>query len=131
MIRPTAHRPTAALRPPRLLAIAAAAVMAAACGRGANQSADRNGADTTSADTSATGPFGNPVGENKPATDSAFAKASQRLDSLSDAGVRPANGLDSAAQKGRAATRNEPGADTSRLNNRATPDGVAADGRRP
>jgi hypothetical protein len=109
--------------------LAAAAFAAAACGRGDNQSADRNGADTTSADTSATGTFPAPVGSNKPATDSSFAAASQRLDSLRDAGRTPANGIDSMGSRVQATTANEPGADTSRLNNRATPGGKAADGR--
>ncbi len=108
---------------------AAAALAAAACGRGANQSADRNGADSTSADTSATGTFAAPVGANKANMDTGFAAASQRLDSLRDAGRTPANGIDSMGSRAQATTANEPGADTSRLNNRATPGGKAADGR--
>ena len=48
------RRAAAASRASVLLA-GAALVAAAACGRGDNQSADRNGADTTSADRSATG----------------------------------------------------------------------------
>ena len=110
--------------------LAALALAAAACGRGENQSADRNGADTTSADTSRTGTFGQPVGENKPTMDSSFAKASGRLDSLQDAGRTPANGIDSVGSRVQATTANEPNADTSRLNNRATPGGVSAGGRR-
>lgn len=107
-----------------------AALAASACGRGDNQSADRNSADTTSADRSAQGPLGAPVGENKPAMDSGFAAASERLDSLKDAGRTPANGIDSVGSKVRATTGNEPNADTSRLNNRATPAGVSASGRK-
>jgi hypothetical protein len=111
--------------------LVAAAFAAAACGRGANQSADRNGADTTSADTSAQGTFGAPVGANKANTDSGFAAASQRLDSLQDAGRTPANGIDSVGSRVQATTANEPNADTSRLNNRATPGGGSPSGRRP
>lgn len=122
MTRPTLPSPR------RAAALAVAAFALAACGRGANQSADRNGADTGSADRSA---LGAPVGSNKPAMDSGFAAGQQRLDSLQAAGVRPDNGLDSAAQKVRTSTSNEPNADTSRLNNRATPDGVSPRGRRP
>lgn len=122
MIRfvPDLRRATGAL-------LAAGALATAACGRGDNQSADRNGADTTSADRST---LGAPVGENKPAMDSGFAAASQRLDSLQDAGRTPANGIDSVGSKVQATTANEPNADTSRLNNRATPGGTSASGRK-
>jgi hypothetical protein len=122
MLYPTVRRAAAFL----------VAASAAACGRGDNQSADRNGGDTTSADTSATGPFGRQVGDNKPAMDSGFAAGKQRLDSLKDAGVTPANGIDSVGSRVQATTANEPGADTSRLNNRnrATPGGAAPAGRR-
>lgn len=112
----------------RLIPAALALAGLAACGRGANQSADRNGADTTSADSSM---LGTPVGADKPAMDSGFAAGQQRLDSLRAAGVGPNNGLDSAAWKVNAATRNEPGADTSRLSNQATPGGVSPSGQRP
>ena len=112
-------------------ALAGAALAAAACGRGDNQSADRNGADTTSADTSATGPLGSPVGSAGPAADSAYRNAQGRLDSLQAAGVRADNGIDSVGSRVQAQTANEPGRDTSRLNNRATPDGVSPSGRRP
>lgn len=106
-------------------------VLAAACGRGDNQSADRNGADTTSADSSATGPLGAPVGANKPAMDSGFAAGQQRLDSLKNAGRTPANGIDSVGSKVQATTGNEPNADTSRLNNRATPRAAGGAPRTP
>ena len=95
--------------------LAALALAAAACGRGENQSADRNGADTTSADSSRTGPFANRVGENKPMKDSSFARVSGALDSLQNAGRTPAEGIDSAAARAQATTANEPGSDTSRL----------------
>lgn len=114
------------------VALAAVAMLAAAaCGRGANQSADRNGADTTSADSSATGPLGAPVGANKPAMDSGFAAGKQRLDSLQGAGRTPANGIDSVGSKVQATTGNEPNADTSHLNNRATPRAPGAAPRTP
>lgn len=100
----------------------------AACGGGASQSADRTGADTKGADTSALGP---PVGENKAANNESYVAGQQRLDSLHGAGVGTGNALDSAAQKVRSQTSNEPGADTSRLNNMATPGGVSPSGRRP
>ena len=119
--------PSAALR---RMAAAATAVALAACGRGENQSADRNGADTTSVDRSAQGTFAAPVGANKANTDSGFAAASQRLDSLQEAGRTPANGIDSVGSRVQSTTANEPGADTSRLNNRATPGGTSASGRR-
>jgi hypothetical protein len=120
-------------RSPRRLAgvlLAAALAAATACGRGDNQSADRNGADTTSADTSRTGPFGSPVGTNEAAKESSFARARGTLDSLQDAGRTPADGLDSMGARVQATTANEPNADTSRLNNRATPGGASAGGRR-
>ena len=98
-----------------------AATLTAACGRGDNQSADRNGADTTSADSSATGPLGRSVGDNKEQMDSTFAQGKARLDSLKDAGVRPANGLDSVASRVEATTANEPGRDTAGLVNAAPP----------
>lgn len=112
----------------RCAALAGALLAATACGRGANQSADRNGADTTRADTSV---LGAPVGANKPANDSAFANAQGRLDSLHAAGVGPQNGIDSTATKVQNQTANEPGHDTSRLNNTATPRGAAAGSTRP
>jgi hypothetical protein len=121
--------PPALLTTRRLAALALAAVAAAACGRGDNQSADRNGADTTTADTSQTGPLGAGVGENRPAKDSAFARAQGALDSLQAAGRTPANGLDSAASRVQATTANEPNADTSRLNNKATPRAASPNGR--
>lgn len=114
--------------PHRLAALAAAALVLAACGRGPNQSADRNGADTTSASRSA---YGAPVGNNKPANDTAFANAQGTLDSLKAAGVSTKNGIDSVGSKVQAQTANEPVHDTSRLNNRATPNGVSPRGRRP
>jgi hypothetical protein len=121
---------------PHFAAPARAAVallaLVAACGRGENQSADRNGADTTSADRSATGPLGTGVGDNKPAMDSGFAAASQQLDSLNAAGHTPAQGIDSAAARVQSTTANESGSDTSRLNNRVQPrGGTPAGARRP
>jgi hypothetical protein len=71
------------------------------------------------------------VGTNKPVQDSAFRDAQGRLDSLRSAGVGPANGIDSVGSRVQAQTANEPNADTSRLNNRATPGGVSPRGRRP
>ena len=112
----------------RRAALAGAVFAAAACGRGPNQSADRNGADTTSADRSA---LGAPVGENKPANDSAFANAQGTLDSLHAAGVGPKNGLDSTARKVQNQTANEPIRDTSHLNNKATPPGQRSPAQRP
>ncbi|GJG87063.1 hypothetical protein tb265_22440 [Gemmatimonadetes bacterium T265] len=96
----------------------AAAVALAACGRGDNQAADRNGADTTSADRST---LGAPVGSMKPQMDSGIAAGKQTLDSLHKAGVGVKNGLDSVGSKVQATTANEPGHDTSHINNRATP----------
>ncbi|HEY0778115.1 MAG TPA: hypothetical protein VGD56_09135 [Gemmatirosa sp.] len=108
---------------PRLAAAALAFALAgptlAACGPGANQSADRNGADTTSADRSAL--TAAPVGSMKPQMDSGLAAGKQRLDSLHAAGVTTKNGLDSVGSKVQATTANEPGHDTSHINNRATP----------
>ena len=115
MVSPTSRRRRAAA------ALLAAALTAAACGPGDNQSANRNGSDTTSADTSATGPFGRSVGDRDAAMDSGFAAGKQRLDSLRDAGVTPANGIDSAGSRVQATTANEPNADTSRLNNNTDP----------
>ncbi len=120
--------PPTALR--RMAVAAVTAVALAACGRGDNQSANRNGADTTSADTSAQGPFADSVGANEANKEAGFATARERLDSLQEAGRTPANGLDSAASRVQATTANEPGADTSRLNRNATPGGGSAGGRR-
>ena len=114
--------------PRRTALLAAAVIAAAACGRGANQSADRNGADTTSASRTT---YGAPVGENKAGNTEGYVAGQQRLDSLQAAGVGTDNALDSAAQRVRTQTSNEPNADTSRLNNRATPGGVSQSGRRP
>lgn len=122
-------RPTLVLV--RCAAAGAALAFAAACGRGPNQSADRNGADTTRADTSATGPMGSPVGAAGPGADSAYRNAQGRLDSLKSAGVRADNGIDSVGSRVQAQTANEPVHDTSHLNNRATPEGVSPRGRRP
>lgn len=119
-------RPSSALS--RRVAVVGAVCAAAACGRGPNQSADRNGADTTSADR---GALGAPVGSNKPANDSAFGKAQGTLDSLHAAGVGPTNGIDSAAGKVQNQTANEPVHDTSHLNHKATPGGATAPGTRP
>ncbi len=91
----------------------------AACGRGDNQAADRNGADTTSADKAAL--TAAPVGSMKPQMDSGLAAGKSRLDSLHAAGVTTKNGLDSVGSKVQATTANEPAHDTSRINNRATP----------
>lgn len=105
--------------PSRLAASVVAALALAACGRGDNQSADRNGADTTSADRSAL--TAAPVGSMKPQMDTALAAGKHTLDSLHNAGVGVKNGLDSVGSKVRATTANEPGHDTSHINNRATP----------
>lgn len=102
---------------PRLAPFQITAVLAglslSACGRGANQSAAR-----TAADTSVLAP---PVGSMKPTMDSAVVAGKDRLDSLKNAGVTVSNGLDSTGEKVQTITRNDPGYDTSHLNNRATP----------
>jgi hypothetical protein len=118
--------------PRRATALLVAAALAGACGRGENQSADRNGADTTSVDTSATGPYGNRVGENKEMKDSSFGRAAGALDSLQASGRTPAEGIDSLAARAQATTANEPGSDTSRLrnNNRERPGGGPPSGQR-
>ena len=106
---------------------AAALVAAAACGRGANQSAVRNGADTTSADKSVVGAA--PVGSMKPQMDSALAQGRKTIDSLHAAGVTSKNGIDSTISKVQATTANEPGRDTAaHINNRATPGQLPAGG---
>lgn len=121
---------------PRFTLALGAGLALGACGRGDNQSANRNGADTTSADRSAL--TAAPVGSMKPQMDSGLAAGKRTLDSLHDAGVSAKNGLDSVGSKVQATTRNEPGHDTSRLNNRATPGagpaapaGTAAGARQP
>lgn len=89
--------------------VAGLAVMtAAACGGNTSQTADS---------AAAAGPLGRGVGDNREAMDSGFAAASERLDSLQDAGRTPAQGLDSAAARVGGVTANEPGADTSQLYN--------------
>lgn len=115
------------VRPAALFSAAALAL--AACGRGDNQSANRNGADTTRADTSVL----NPVGAQKPQNDSALAAGKKTLDSLKGAGVTVKNGLDSTISKVQATTANEPGRDTAaHINNRATPGQLPAGGaKRP
>ena len=114
--------------------LALSALALAACGRGDNQSANGNGADTTSADRSAL--TAAPVGSMKPQMDSALTAGKQRLDSLHAAGVTTKNGIDSVGSKVQATTANEPGHDTSHINNRATPGAgpaapAAAGARRP
>ena len=128
MTRPSLALVRRAARAGVLTGALAGAALTAACGRGPNQSADRNGADTTSASPTT---YGAPVGANKPANDSAFANAHGTLDSLKGAGVTTKNGLDSVGSQVQAQTANEPGHDTSHLNNRATPGGVSPRGRRP
>ncbi len=115
---------------PRRLAAPFALVLAlAACGRGDNQSADRNGADTTSADKSVVGAA--PVGSFKPQADSALAAGRKTIDSLHAAGVTTKNGIDSTISKVKAETANEPGRDTAaHINNRATPGQLPAGGAR-
>lgn len=119
--------PRIATSAPYRAALACAAMVAAACGRSANQSAG-TGADSAIAPGAVPGAA---VGENKPAKDSAYAGAKQRLDSLGKAGVGPANGIDSVGSKVQAQTANEPIRDTSHLNNRATPPGQRAPTQRP
>ena len=105
---------------PRLAVPLAVACALAACGRGDNQSANRNGADSTSADKSVIGAA--PVGSMKPQMDSALASGRKTIDSLHAAGVTSKNGLDSTISKVQATTANEPGRDTAaHINNRATP----------
>lgn len=116
---------------PRLAAPLAVAFVLAACGRGDNQSANRNGADTTSADKSVIGAA--PVGSMKPQMDSALASGRKTIDSLHAAGVTSKNGIDSTISKVQATTANEPGRDTAaHINNRATPGQLPAGGaKRP
>ena len=81
----------------------------AACGHNQDVSIQHSGADTSALGASASA---------TPAEkDSGLAAGNRTLDSLHQAGVRPIN----AGTKVQASTRNEPGRDTSRLNNRATP----------
>ena len=89
------------LRVPRAaLPCAAALLLAAACGRGANQSAD----SAAPADSTALGP---PVGSAKPAMDSGFAAGQKTLDSLNKAGETPASGIAKGIQPAAHASSND------------------------
>lgn len=86
------------------------ASLLSACGHNQDVSIQKSSADTAAL-----------AGASQPAKDSGLAAGNRTLDSLHQAGVTPKNGVDSAGTKAQASTRNDPGRDTSRLNNRATP----------
>lgn len=113
--------------PVRFTAALVASLSLAACGHNEDQpvtSSDSGVASAASAGAT-------PVGSMKPQMDSGLAAGSKRLDSLNAAGVSTKNGLDSVGSRVQATTANEPGHDTSRINNRATPGaGPAAPGGR-
>ena len=95
------------------LGSALACTLLAACGHNQDVQIQKSSADTAA--------MGTPVGSMKPTMDSGLAAGNKTLDSLHGAGVGTKNGLDSVGSKVQATTRNEPGHDTSRINNRATP----------
>ena len=75
-------------------------VLAAACGRGANQSAD----SAAPADTSRLAP---PVGSDKAAMDSGVAKGNATIDSLKASGETPASGIAKGIQPAAHASDND------------------------
>ncbi len=87
----------------RTLPLALAIAALAACGGGQNQSG------TTTDSAAAVGPS---VDSVRNMDDSSYVKAQQRLDSLRDAGVGPADGIDSAASRAGNTLTNDPTADT-------------------
>lgn len=94
-------------RSARLAALAAGTALLAACGAGENQAAQ------APTDSSLPGPA---VGSYKDAADSALRAGNAQLDSLRQAGVTPADGIDTAAARGTAASANDlRGTDTNRL----------------
>lgn len=87
----------------RTLPLALAIAALAACGGGQNQSG------TTTDSAAAVGPSADSI---RNMDDSGYVKAQQRLDSLRDAGVGPADGIDSAASRAGNTLTNDPTADT-------------------
>ena len=87
----------------RTLPLALAIATLAACGGNQNEAA------TTADSAAAVGPS---VDSVRNMDDSGYVKAQQRLDSLRDAGVGPADGIDSAASRAGNTLTNDPTADT-------------------
>jgi hypothetical protein len=88
----------------RTLPLALALAALAACGGGANQSAGGE------VDSSRLGP--SVSDKDGPAADSGYVAAQKQLDSLGNAGVTPAQGIDSAASRAGTTLTNDPTADT-------------------
>lgn len=93
-------------------AAVAATLLAAACGRGADQAADSSTGDTTR--------LAPPVGSEKPAMDSAMAAGHATIDSLQQAGETPASGIAKGIQPAARASANDKSADTNRLQAKPT-----------
>ena len=97
----------------RLSMIALSGICMAACGHNQDVSIQKASADTNALSAAAA--------VSSSTKDSGLSAGNRTLDSLRQAGVTPKNGLDSTGSKAQAITRNDPGHDTSHLNNRATP----------